>query len=494
MPSNPSSSEDKRNRAGARKGSGSRREDRGAGIFGRLKPKKKQRRTDAYGGAVGKAWSLDDLADEMQRLGLEPRGLGNFIASLHKLAVASGVNPSVLATVIRDLSSLSEDEHVPIEQVRKKIQRLAEEQKVLAIKVKELSDKKASIESEIDAVGNEQAHDKESLSKFIQLQQQLEEVGVSIEDFSRLALMVASAKQIGFCPSAVTEILSNIDAAQQMKNKAENDLERLLDTKNAAQQRALALEQEIADKQKIIDSVNNASSLGLGPEDLDQLSSAIKMIAKTRNIDEASAKRRLTSDLESYYANDQELRSRLRTLEALVREKEEKFNMLDADLHNEKAVLDSATKLISAGLDEKWLAKLRSIIDTYGLDIDSLAKELQTRSGLSASIEELVRTKKTLEEEEKLLRQKVVAAEDQRIKTLTMINDIIVHAPRSVQAQTRQAEATKLSAAQVAESPEFLTSAQKAIEVIRAKLPVDSPARLVLEHALLALRLESTRG
>jgi hypothetical protein len=218
------------------------------------------------------------------------------------------------------------------------------------------------------------------------------------------------------------------------------------------------------------------------------------MIAKTRNIDEASAKRRLTSDLESYYANDQELRSRLRTLEALVREKEEKFNMLDADLHNEKAVLDSATKLISAGLDEKWLAKLRSIIDTYGLDIDSLAKELQTRSGLSARIEELVRTKKTLEEEEKLLRQKVVAAEDQRIKTLTMINDIIVHAPRSVQAQTRQAEATKLSAAQVAESPEFLTSAQKAIEVIRAKLPVDSPARLVLEHALLALRLESTRG
>ena len=86
---------------------------------------------------------------------------------------------------------------------------------------------------------------------------------------------------------------------------------------------------------------------------------------------------------------------------------------------------------------------------------------MRERSGLSASIEELARTKKILEEEEKLLRQKVVAAEDQRIKTLTIINNLIVHAPRSVQTQAKQTEVPKLSVAQVADSPEFLTAAQK---------------------------------
>jgi len=117
---------------------------------------------------------------------------------------------------------------------------------------------------------------------------------------------------------------------------------------------------------------------------------------------------------------------------------------------------------------------------------------LETRNALASSIEGLVKTKKALEEEERLLRQKVVAAEDQRIKTLSLINDLIIRTPRPSALQQKQPDTFRHIAAP-AENPEFLVSAQKAIELIRAKLPPNSPARLVLEHALLALRLESSR-
>jgi predicted nucleic acid-binding Zn-ribbon protein len=214
------------------------------------------------------------------------------------------------------------------------------------------------------------------------------------------------------------------------------------------------------------------------------------MISKTRNIDEASARDRLLADLQSYYANDQELRRRLRTLESLLREKEDKFNLLESDFQNERAVLDNASKLISAGLDEKWLSKLRNIIGSYGTDIDTLAQELKVRDSLNASIEDLRRTRKTLEDEERLLRQKVVAAEDQRIKTLSLINDLILHPPRPP--ATTQPDVAKEIVSFI-DDKDFSKSAQKAIELIREKLPPDSPARLVLDHALLALRLESSR-
>jgi hypothetical protein len=253
----------------------------------------------------------------------------------------------------------------------------------------------------------------------------------------------------------------------------------------------LALEQEVANKQALLDSANRLEQLGFTAKDLDDLGSAIRMIANTRNVDQGTAKERLVSDLHSYYANDQELRARIRTLEALVREKEDKFSLLESDFRNEQAVLDSASKLISGGLDEKWLEKLRKIIDSYGIDIDLLAKELQNRNGLNASIENLVKTKKTLEEEERLLRQKVVATEDQRIKTLSLINDMILHAPGKAVAKIQPDPVKEVSAS--LDDVEFRISAQKAIEIIRERLPPDSPASLVLAHALMALRRETAR-
>jgi hypothetical protein len=465
--------------------------ERNGGIFGRLRSKKKQGRLDPDK-LSAEGWNANDLMNEMQMLGLEPSGLGRFIVSLHKLAVSSGVDASVLASIIKELNLLSEGKHLTIDQVRKKIQHLADEQKDLTKKVSELQEKKGVLEAELGQKQNDQKDGKESLSEFLHQRTQLEENGITLEDLSRLSSIVTSAKQMGYDSAAIVSHLSEFKSAQEKKISAEAQLEQLLDSKRIAQQRALALEQEIAEKQKILTSADTLARLGFAAADLDDLSAAIRMISKTRNIDEVSAKDRLVADLQSYYANDQELRTRLRIVESLLREKEDKFNLLESDFQNEKAVLDYASKLISEGLDEKWLGKLRIIIDSYGTDIDSLAKELETRNALTSSIEGLVKTKKALEEEERLLRQKVVAAEDQRIKTLSLINDLIVHAPRPNVHQQKHPDTFRHVVAS-AENPEFLVSAQKAIELIRAKLPANSPARIVLEHALLALRLESSR-
>jgi hypothetical protein len=464
---------------------------KGDGILGRLKPKKKQARLPPDLPS-GSNWTLNDLANEMQMLGLEPSGLGRFIVSLHKLAVASGVNPSILASIIKDLSTLSEGKQVPIEKLRLKIQALASEQNELAKSVSELQGRKAKLEAELADQDKEGYAESKSLSEYHALLKRLQEVGVSSDELGKLSSIVASARQLGYDSSSIIGILEDLKSAREKKTSTDAQVEQALDSKRIAQNRLLALEQEIADKEKLLRAADELSGLGFTPKDLSDLSAAIRMIAKTRNLDEASAKERLITDLQGYYANDQELKNRLRSLESLLREKEDKFNLLESDFQNEKAVLDSASKLISSGLNEKWLANLRTVIDSYGTDIDSLANELRTRSGLNANIEELVKKKKALEEEERLLRQKVVAAEDQRIKTLSMINDLIVHTPREAPPTEKQFDAVRRAAAS-SENPEFWISAQKTVELIRAKLPHNSPARLVLEHALLALKLESAR-
>ncbi|MGH9992612.1 MAG: hypothetical protein ACREAZ_08220, partial [Nitrososphaera sp.] len=202
---------------------------------------------------------------------------------------------------------------------------------------------------------------------------------------------------------------------------------------------------------------------------------------------------------------------RIRVLESLLQEKEERFKSLGADYQNEKAVLDNARKLISSGVDEQWLGKLRTIMDAYGTDTEMLASDFKNMQGLKTKIDELSRTKRALEEEERLLRQKVVAVEDQRLKTLSLINNMIVNPQRSLSPRQQAAQdamhqkgATveagglkELVRAAIGESvngTEFMNSAQRAVDIICSKLQKNSPARVVLEHALRALRYESDRS
>jgi hypothetical protein len=149
-------------------------------------------------------------------------------------------------------------------------------------------------------------------------------------------------------------------------------------------------------------------------------------------------------------------------------------------------------------------------MDSYGIDIGMLESELKNRQGLKGSIDELALTKKALEEEERLLHQKVVAAEDQRLKTLSLINDLIVN-PKSISISKQKQpvheeqdievgtlgqlrDLIRAANGEAVDSSDFIVSARKAIDVINAKLPKGSPARLVLEHALLALGREADRG
>ena len=484
-----------------------------ANIFNKLRSKKSEKDGPATSPTEitperKVVFEVSELVKEMQRLGLEPAGLGKFIASLHRLAVASGVSPGNLASAIRDVGALSQDKHLSLAQTRRHVQQLAEKQKALTIAIADLEKKKGALEVEMGLKRLERSTTRESLSEFEEVKQELESHGLSLTEVSRLISLIESAKELGYDSEAITDSLTNLKSQEIARSELRSEIESLLETKKNAQDRLLALEKEISQNQQMLRSADELKKLGFDFSDLEELGSAIRMIAQTRNLEEPDARNQLLSDLQGYYANDQELKKRIRVLESLLEQKEEKFKMLETDYQNERAVLESTKKLISGGVDGQWLDKLRTVMDSYGIDMGMLESELKNRQGLKASIDELSRTKKALEEEERLLHQKIVAAEDQRLKTLSLINDLIVN-PKSISPQKQPVHARqdarviepgqlrdliRVANGEVVNNSDFIVSARKAIDIINSKLPKGSPARLVLEHALLALRREADRG
>lgn len=442
------------------------------------------------------------LLQEMKRLGLDPSGLRKFTLSLHKLAVASGVSSARLTGIIKELDALCEGKKISLTQASDYIQQLSERQRMLLTATEDLENRKKSLEVQVSLKELEYSASKDTMSEFARIKQDLHKRDLSFTDLSKLIALITAAEQVGYASSVIIETLSNLKSKEEKKKEIDIEIESLLNSKRTLQDKLLGIEQEISDRQQTLKSAEELRKLGFDFKDLDALQSAIRMISQTRNIDITAAKTQLLSDLEQYYANDHELKKRIRIMESLLKEKEEKFNMLEADYQNEKAILDNAKQLISSGLNEQWLKKLQTLIDAYGIDLDSLAGELKQYQSLKSTIDELQRTKTTLEEEERLLRQKVVAYEDQRLRTLSLINQLIVRSSRtspyqaSAPSPMRQAERDELSELMRAANNEdidvekFRISAQKAIDIICSKLPKNSPARLVLEHAKLAFKRE----
>jgi outer membrane murein-binding lipoprotein Lpp len=177
MPDRKPDDENAEKRSGIRAGSTNHGKDKNAGIFGRFRPKHKP--TAEPNDRLPGQWTVNDLLNEMQMLGLEPSGLARFILSLHKLAVASGVDPSILASIIKDLSSLSEGKQLSIDQVRSKIQQLAAEQRNLAQEVSELRAQKGALEAELANQRNEKAVDDKDFLEYLEHRKKLEAEGIS---------------------------------------------------------------------------------------------------------------------------------------------------------------------------------------------------------------------------------------------------------------------------------------------------------------------------
>ncbi|OLC26032.1 MAG: hypothetical protein AUH37_01600 [Candidatus Nitrososphaera sp. 13_1_40CM_48_12] len=406
------------------------------------------------------------LLQEMKRLGLDPSGLRKFTLSLHKLAVASGVSSARLTGIIKELDALCEGKKISLTQASDYIQQLSERQRMLLTATEDLENRKKSLEVQVSLKELEYSASKDTMSEFARIKQDLHKRDLSFTDLSKLIALITAAEQVGYASSVIIETLSNLKSKEEKKKEIDIEIESLLNSKRTLQDKLLGIEQEISDRQQTLKSAEELRKLGFDFKDLDALQSAIRMISQTRNIDITAAKTQLLSDLEQYYANDHELKKRIRIMESLLKEKEEKFNMLEADYQNEKAILDNAKQLISSGLNEQWLKKLQTLIDAYGIDLDSLAGELKQYQSLN----------------------------------LSLINQLIVRSSRtspyqaSAPSPMRQAERDELSELMRAANNEdidvekFRISAQKAIEIICSKLPKNSPARLVLEHAQLAFK------
>jgi len=437
----------------------------------------------------------------LQKQGIELAKFDSFLGDIAEVWKASGFSSEGFQDMIKQIHQLSKNEAISISQLPDYVQKLQDSRKNLEAEISEMERKKQILESTSKEIETEFSQKKVALDEFSQIKERLMQFGLSVDNVRELAEIVNNAQKLGYDSSMIIRILSNIESAEKEKDVLDLENKKRLELQEQLRAKLLSIEQMIEANKETIDLLEKLDKLGFGEEDFKELSSLIEAIAANESIENSAAKNNLIEYFKVYNNDKQQIQQEIDNLNAELDRKQLELGALESTYLQNKNIADIIERLQSRGFNETILAKLGVIVDLHGIELDSLTQDLQTYGSLRRSIRELTRSKVVLEEEERLLRHKLVATEDQRQRLLTIINETL----RSSASKSTNSTSTTIvydkevgdlkhliraSKGEDVSLDELKVSTEKAIDIVCEKLASRSITKAFLQHAKRALEYE----
>jgi len=284
---------------------------------------------------------------------------------------------------------------VPFSQITDHIQQEKSEETRLVYEVLTLGDEKFSLQESV----NEQKGLLADLGSFRELKNELERVGVTLDDIPKVAKVIRGLGKLGFNIERVVTLISNLDWMSAQRVALENQLKffesRLLQLKGQCQ----FWEEQAAAHQQTALIYDELEKADFGISRLRLLLDTIKEIATEHKIPENVAAENFFKDIEENY--DRKL-----GYQPQIRKGIEELNSLTLALSFKREVAKALGKLTSMGYHEQDILNLATILEIRSIDAESFAIGLSKYSQLKKGVEQLTQQANTLKNEITLLEEK----------------------------------------------------------------------------------------
>ncbi len=426
----------------------------------------------------------------LNKFGVEMKTAGEFLNRFSKAVTSAGIAPEGLANILRQIMKLAELDGIEIYQIPAQVETLLSQKQELEDQIRKLNAQKESLINETEAEsksilgGRDDKHedlvDKDLLSYFVELKNQIEENGLSPGDVSSFVKMVKNAKEYDYDFATIVDLVSNIQALERDRANINLQMRTLRESESVIAENRRNIEEHLSNQKGLIDIVEKLTKgLGFDLHDFESISQGIERLAKLEGLEYSSAKRKFLDDKaaphpESATATEFEATE--------VRQQSKEF-------------VDMLNRLTSKGVTEQTLLKCVILRDVFKVDLDSVAEDMKKYRDISNTVKQLTEIRARLESEELVLRHKLIALDEQRQRIMTSINDMIDNSKSRVgsgpNAEIWELEGRVKAARQDKISQDELKLALgNAIDSLCKTLDHQSFTRKILEHAKLALEHE----
>lgn len=427
----------------------------------------------------------------LNKFGVEMQSAGEFLNRFSKAVTSAGIAPEGLANILKQIMKLAELDGIEIYQIPAQVETLLNQKEELETQIKKLNADKASLvdESEIEGrsslvEGRDDKHenvvDKDLLSYFVELKNQVEENGLSPGDVAAFVKMVKNAKEYGYDFAVIVDLVSNIQTLERDRASINMQMRTLRESESVLAENRRKIEENLSSQKDLIDIVEKLTKgFGFDLRDFESISQGIEKLAKLEGLEYSSAKRKFFDEMAALQS-DTGATAKPEVIGASQQSKESN---------------DMLNRLTSEGVTEQTLLKCVILRDVFKLDLDTVAEDLRKYRDISNSVKQLTEIRAKLESEELVLRHKLMALEEQRQRIMSSINDLIDSSKSQVVSgpNARLGELEGLMKAVRGDKisqDELRLALSSAIDSLCKTLDHQSFTRKILEHAKLALEHE----
>lgn len=426
----------------------------------------------------------------LNKFGVDMQSAGEFLNRFTKAVTSAGIAPEGLANILRQIMKLAELDGIEIYQIPAQVETLLNQKEELETQIKKLNAHKESLVNETEnrsslVEGLDDKHpeglvDKDLLSYFVELKNQVEENGLSPGDVAAFVKMVKNAKEYGYDFAVIVDLVSNIQALERDRASISMQMRTLRESESVLAENRRKIEENLSSQKGLIDMVEKLTKgLGFDLHDFESISQGIEKLAKLEGLEYSSAKRKFLDEMAALQS-ESGATTKPEAIEAGQQSKQ---------------FVDMLSRLTSKGVTEQTLLKCVILRDVFKVDLDTVAEDLRKYRDISNSVKQLTEIRAKLESEELVLRHKLMALEEQRQRIMSSINDLIdssksqvVSGPNGelgeLEGLVKAVRGDKIS------QEELRLALSSAIDSLCKTLDHQSFTRKILEHAKLALEHE----
>lgn len=293
------------------------------------------------------------------------------------------ITPKTLIEYCKKLGALQEKSDVPIETLFNLVDELAAKKDELVGKVNSLTKQKNDVKTSLDEIQHEKHALIEKITKIEEIQKGLEKFKISLEDPTKLNILLNGAAASGFDTDKIIQHIQREESYESQIQRLEQEVQDLTNQETGLIATLKRLTAKIDAKKELVGQLDNLAKFGILGEHLDSLLQKIKEIATTHNVSQKNAFERLVENLNKF-DNIVGFEIHLKKLKDEIQKNSEKLESINLKIENSslkhkdnQAAIDAIKSLGKKGVGSNRIIAISNLFDTYDEDPNSFEEQLK---------------------------------------------------------------------------------------------------------------------
>jgi DNA repair exonuclease SbcCD ATPase subunit len=364
-----------------------------------------------------------------------------FIKEVMKKSNEFDISGEEITRYAHELKKLEEQEQKPYYQLIDEIENKKKEYKTLDESLKNIKDQ---ITQEMENLEHQLGESKTTLSKldnYIKTRERLEKNNISIEDISRLEILITNFKQHDYSLEGTIEFFDSTILLRESLEKNDERNKQLVERNQSLLKENDNLESLLQHNMEMYTAVKSFENIEIEPNDVLELIKIVNSMSQSLELSNQEAIDRFIDDVKTQYMQRNSFKFQIEELENLQKMYQhknallkEELDILEEVIADRKRIIGAIKRVEALEIKETEIVEWSKILNELGYEVSEFRSMLNEVGGIPKYREIKTREIHELEEREKQLQKNIETLEAK----LNSQQEIIKSLHESVQEETNK--------------------------------------------------------